>query len=85
MIKSLQEKNGGTRKLDKESQLFMELLQSLKPVDLETKNDNLLWNNRRGGTTKIESQLEIYLISKSPLLSRLNFQATIIPFHGSNH
>ena len=48
MITSLEEKKGGNRKLDEESKYFIDLIDDLSLVDIETTNGNHTWTNKRG-------------------------------------
>ena len=47
MIRSLSEKKGGTRALNKESLAFQIFSESMKLVDIETNNGLCTWNNKR--------------------------------------
>jgi hypothetical protein len=62
MITSLSEKNGGLRRLEKDSLSFCQTIQDLKLVDLETNNGIYNWNNKRGAKKQIASRLDRYLL-----------------------
>lgn len=49
MIRSLSEKKGGTRALNKDSLAFQIFSKSMKLVDIEINNGLYTWNNKRGG------------------------------------
>jgi len=49
MIRSLSEKKGGTRVLNKDSLGFQIFSEIMKPVDIETNNGLCTRNNKRGG------------------------------------
>jgi len=48
MIKSLSEKKGRTRVLNKDSLAFQSFTENLKLVDLDSDNGLFTWNNKRG-------------------------------------
>jgi exonuclease III len=53
LIKTLEEKKGGVRKLDLENKRFKEVLEELNLVDLPTQGGIFTWNNRRGGIKQV--------------------------------
>eukprot|EP00253_Pinus_taeda_P005056 PITA_05056 len=58
MIKSLSEKKGGTRTLNKYSLAFQTFLDTMKLVDIDLSNGLFTWNNRRGGEYLVASKLK---------------------------
>jgi hypothetical protein len=53
MILSLEEKIGGTKKLEQDSSKFKTLIDHLKLVDIENSNGTFTWSNHRSGTQHI--------------------------------
>jgi len=85
MITSLLEKKGGTRRLNRDAELFAEFIETAKLVDILPKNSSFTWNNRRGGEKLIASRLEKFLISESILLEGIIVDSDILPSGGSDH
>ena len=53
MIKSLSEKKGGTRVLNKDSLAFQSFIDNMKLVDSKVSNGLFTWNNKRGGEAQV--------------------------------
>jgi len=53
MIKSLSEKKGGTRTLNKDSTVFLTFIDNMKLVDTDMNNGIFTWNNKRGGEAQV--------------------------------
>eukprot|EP00253_Pinus_taeda_P013830 PITA_13830 len=64
LIRSLEEKKGGIRKMDHFMDKFNELIEDLRLVDIQTINWICTWNNRRGGKNQIASRLDRFLVSE---------------------
>ena len=64
MITSLSEKNGGIRRLNKDSEAFVEFIMLAKLVDIQPRSGAYTWNNRRGGERQIASRLDRFLFLK---------------------
>jgi len=58
LIRSLEEKKGGIRKMDHFMDKFNEMIEDLRLVDIQTINGICTWNNRRGGKNQIASRLD---------------------------
>jgi hypothetical protein len=65
MILSLEEKIGGTKKLEQDSGKFKTLIDHLKLVDIENSNGTFTWSNRRSGTQHIACRLDRWTTSWS--------------------
>eukprot|EP00253_Pinus_taeda_P001720 PITA_01720 len=85
MITSLSEKKGGIRKLNKDSEAFVEFIMSTKLVDIQPRSGAYTWNNRRGGERQIASRFDRFLVSKSLLLEVVIVDSDILPCGGSDH
>lgn len=85
MITSLLEKKGGLRRLNKDSVLFTEFMESAKLVDIPPKSGLFTWNNRRGGDKRIASRLDRFLISENIMLEGTTIDSDILPSGGSDH
>lgn len=85
MITTLLEKKGGIRKLNKDSEAFLDFIVSTKLVDIQPKSGAFTWNNRRGGERQITSRLHKFLISESILLEGVIVESDILPSGGSDH
>lgn len=85
MIRSLSEKKGGTRALNKDSSAFQNFSESMKLVDIETKNGLCTWNNKRGGDSQVASKLDRFMISEDLINLDKEIIVGILPFVGSDH
>ena len=85
IIRSLSEKKGGTRALNKDSSAFQCFSENMKPVDIETNNGLCTWNNKRGGDSQVASKLDRFMISEELMLLDKEIIANILPFGGSDH
>eukprot|EP00253_Pinus_taeda_P007550 PITA_07550 len=68
MIRSLSEKKGGTRALNKDSSAFQSFSKNMKLVDIETNNGLCTWNNKRGGDSQVASKIDKFMISEELML-----------------
>eukprot|EP00253_Pinus_taeda_P018385 PITA_18385 len=85
MITSLSEKKGGIRKLNKDSESFVEFIMSSRLVDIQPRSGAHTWNNKRGGERQIASHLDRFLVSESLLLEVVIAHSDILPCGGSDH
>lgn len=85
LITSLQEKKGGTRKLEPISERLNTLIHHLKLVDVRTSNGLFTWNNKRTGENAVASRLDRFLLSESIVTTGGEHQALIIPLVGLDH
>eukprot|EP00253_Pinus_taeda_P032357 PITA_32357 len=85
MIKSLSEKIGGTRVLNKDSLGFQSFTENLKLVDSESDNFLFTWNNKRGGEAQVASKLDRFLILGELMLINNEITTKILPFGDSDH
>lgn len=85
MIKSLTEKKGGTRTLERDPITFQNFLNNMRLVDMETINGTFTWNNKRGGASQVSSKLERFIILEDLLLIGCIMTTFILPFRGSDH
>jgi hypothetical protein len=66
MILMLEEKTGGTKRLEQDSGKFKSLIDQLNLVDIETRNGIFTWSNRRSGHQQVACRLDRFLGSGSP-------------------
>eukprot|EP00253_Pinus_taeda_P023436 PITA_23436 len=85
MITLLSEKKGGIRKLNKDSEAFVEFIMLARLVDIQPRSGAYTWNNRRGGERQIASRLDRFLVSESLLLEGVIVYSDILPCGGSDH
>eukprot|EP00253_Pinus_taeda_P032499 PITA_32499 len=85
MKTTLSEKEGGIRKLNKDSESFLYFINTAKLVDIHPKSGAFTWNNRRGGERQIASRLDRFLISESLLLEGVIVESDILPSGRSDH
>jgi exonuclease III len=78
LIRSLEEKKGGSRCLDQDSSDFNSLIDNLNLIDLEAINGNYTWTNRRTGSHQIACKLDRFLISDSLMLEGTALEASIL-------
>ena len=85
MIKSLSQRKGGTRALNKDSLTFQSFIDNMNLVDSESGNGLFTWNNKRGGEALVASKLDRFMISEELMLLKKDITARFLPFGGSNH
>eukprot|EP00253_Pinus_taeda_P033060 PITA_33060 len=85
LIRSLEEKNGGIRKVDQYMSMFNDMIDELRLVDIQTINKICTWNNRRGGKNQIASRLDHFLVSEPVMNKDVFVEAKIMPCLGSDH
>ena len=85
MIKSMSEKKGGTRILNKDSCAFQTFINNMKLVDIVMNNGTFAWNNKRGGEAQVASKLDIFIILEDLMIKDKDIVASVIPFGGSDH
>jgi exonuclease III len=79
IILTLEEKSGGLKCLDQDSNKFHHLIDSLNLIDIETRNGPFTWTNKRAGTQHIASRLDHFLISENIMLEGPLIEADILP------
>eukprot|EP00253_Pinus_taeda_P004070 PITA_04070 len=85
LIRSLEEKKGGIRKMDHFMDKFNELIEDLRLLDIQTINGICTWNNRRGGKNQIASRLDRFLVSEGIMNKDIFVEAKVMPSLGSDH
>jgi len=66
-------------------ELFNDMIESLRLVDIPTINGIFTWNNRRGGKNQIASRLDRFLVSETIMNRDVFIEAKIMPSLGSDH
>jgi exonuclease III len=77
IIRSLEEKKGGSRRLDQDSYDFNSLIDDIHLIDLEVNNDIHTWTNRRTGVHKIACKLDRFLLSEPLIMDDTTMESTI--------
>jgi exonuclease III len=85
MILSLEEKTGGTKKLEQDSGKFKTLIDHLKLVDIENSNGTFTWSNRRSGNQHIACRLDRFLVTEELMETGSYLESLILPKAGSDH
>ena len=85
MILKLEEKTGGTKKLEQDSGKFKALIDHLKLVDIENSNVTFTWSNRRSGNQHIACRLDHFLVTEEIMESSSYMESLILPKAGSDH
>lgn len=85
MIRTMEEKKGGIRKFYQYMEMFSEMINEQRLVDILTINGVYTWNNRRGGKNQIASRLGRFLVSESIMNRDVFIEAKIMPTLGSDH
>ena len=85
MIMSLEEKTGGSKRLDPERSKFKSLPAHLKLVDIENSNGTFTWSNRRSGNQHIACRLDRFLVTEEIMESGSYLESLILPKAGSDH
>eukprot|EP00253_Pinus_taeda_P011292 PITA_11292 len=85
LIRSLEEKKGGIRKADQYMEMFNDMIDELRLVDIQTINGICTWNNRRGGKNQIALRLDRFLVSEPVMNKDVFVEAKIMPCLGSDH
>jgi exonuclease III len=85
MILSLEEKTGGSKKLEQDSGKFKTLIDHLKLVDIENSNGTFTWSNRRSGNQHIACRLDRFLVTEELMETGSYLESLILPKSGSDH
>ena len=85
MILTLEEKIGGTKKLEKNSRKFRTLTHNINLVDIENSNGTFTWSNRRSGNQHVACRLDRFLVTKEILEEGSYLESLILPKAGSDH
>jgi hypothetical protein len=85
IIRTLMEKKGVSRRLDRDSCEFNSLIEELHLIDLEASNGLYTWTNRRTGIHQITYKLDRFLVSESLMLDGVAMESTILNLSGSDH
>jgi exonuclease III len=85
MILSLEEKTGGSKKLEQDNGKFKTLIDHLKLVDIENSNGIFTWSNRRLGNQHIACRLDRFLVTKELMEEGPYMEILILPKSGSDH
>jgi exonuclease III len=85
MILSLEEKTGGTKKLEQDSGKFKTLIDHLKLVNIENNNGTFTWSNRRLGNQHIACRLDRFLVTEELMEVGSYLESLILPKSSSNH
>lgn len=85
MITQLEEKMGGRRKLDKESNEFKAYIQYNNLMDPPFDNGIFTWNNKKEGTQQIASRLDRFQLSHNFFHLGGDISTSILPLVGSDH
>ena len=84
MILTLEEKAGGSKRLEQDSGMFNALIEHLNMVDIETRNGIFTWSNKRTGHHHVACRLDRFLTTEALLESDPAVEANIIPKIGSD-
>jgi exonuclease III len=85
IIRSLEEKKGGSRRLDRDSGDFNSLIDDLRLIDLEANNGIHTWSNRRTGLHQIACKLDRFLVSEPLMMDDTAMESSILNRIGSDH
>jgi exonuclease III len=85
MILTLEEKAGGSKRLEQDSGMFITLIEQLNMVDIETRNGIFTWSNKRTGHHHVACRLDRFLTTEALLESEPAVEANIMPKTGSDH
>jgi exonuclease III len=85
MILTLEEKTGGTKKLEQDSGKFRTLIDNLNLVDIENSNGTFTWSNRRSGNQHVACRLDRFLVTEEILEAGSCLESLILPKAGSDH
>jgi hypothetical protein len=85
IILTLEEKSGGLKRLENNSNNFHHLTNILNLTNIETRNGPYTWTNKRVGTQHISNLLDHFLISEKIMLEGRIIEENIIPKADSYH
>jgi exonuclease III len=85
MIMSLEEKAGGSKRLEQDSGKFKTLPEQLNLVDIENSNGTFTWSNRRSGSQHVACRLDRFLVTEELIERDLCMESLILPKAGSDH
>jgi len=81
MLFNMDEKRGGTHRLEVESMHFQALNGKLGLNDMKTLNGLYTWTNRRSGAHQVACQMDRFLLSDSLLMEGTTLEARILDTH----
>ena len=85
LVKNLDRKNGGIRKLNLISEYFNEFIANLELVDVRMTNGTFTWNNKRIGDRGITCNLDWFLVFESIMMAGGELSAVVLPSVGLDH
>ena len=85
LVRNLDKKKGGIRKLNPISEYFNEVIANLELVDVRTTNGTFTWNNKRTGDRGITCHLYWYFVFESIMMAGGELSAVVVPSVGSDH
>lgn len=85
LIRSLEEKKGGTKTLSGISQAFNMVIEDQHLMDIQTPNGFHTWQNKRAGQRHIVSRLDRFLFSELIMSGEGDIGAYVMPVAGSDH
>ena len=85
MILILEEKTGGTKRLEQDNDKFKTLIEKLNMVDMETQNGIFTWSNKIIGHQHVACRLDHFLVTEALLERDQAMEANIIPKSGLDH
>lgn len=85
MIASLEERQGGRCRFNRDGSLLKDFINNNWLIDVSTSNGLYTWTNKRAKPMQIASRLDRFLISDNAIHTGGEFLAHIVPFSGSDH
>jgi len=85
MIISLEEKRGGTCRIERDYEEFKETIEYLGLIDTENINGDFTWSNKRSGSQHIACILDRFLVSETLFMEGFEMEANVLEIYGSNH
>lgn len=84
-IRSLSEKEGGTRGLNTAQRLFNNFISSNNLMDIAFSKGNFTWSNRQEGENRIIQKLDRFHLSENWSSAAVIWEALVWPISGSDH
>jgi hypothetical protein len=85
IIRSLVEKKGGTRRLDRDVEEFSTFIDTVEMVDIRTNNIHFTWNNKWINQHQVATRLDRFLVLESIIMQGLTLDCNILPWGGSGY
>ncbi len=85
LIRNLEEKKGGVRRISPSSDQFNILIDDLGLVDVHPTNNLFTWHNNQLGERSIAYRLDHFLVTEDIVLASGDLSIVVLPLVGLDH